>query len=292
MNWKLVGIVTVAVLCLIGFGATVWGGYNIVRSLIRRTQPDSLAASRYRCNSADPAVSIAGCTAILRSSQAQDTDRTYAYFQRGLAYERHGDLDLAIQDDSEVIRRTPKEYLAWNNRGFAHLRKGDPADLDLAISDLDHAIRLEPEMTIARFNRGEAYNLKGDEQEAIDDFSGVIKLDPKNAMAWNNRCYYRAIAGQLDDALADCNQSLKLNPNEAATMDSRAFTYLKMRKYELAIADYDSVIHRFGSQALWLYGRGLARRGKHDAAGAKADMNAAIQMDPKIVERYRKLGMS
>ena len=292
MNWKMVAIVTVAVLSVIGFGGTVWGGYNIMRSLMRQSQPDLLAASRSQCNSADPATSIAGCTAILQSNQAQDADRTYAYFQRGLSYERHGDLDLAIQDDSEVIRRSPKEYMAWNNRGYAHLRKGNPGELDLAIADLDHAIDLEPEMTIARFNRGEAHNRKGDEREAIDDFSGVIKLEPKNAMAWNNRCYYRAIAGQLDDALADCNQSLKLKPNVGATLDSRAFTYLKMKKYDLAIADYDSAIHQSGDKAIWLYGRGLARRGKHDAAGAKADMDAATQMDPGIVGRFRKLGMS
>jgi tetratricopeptide (TPR) repeat protein len=292
MNWKIVGIVTLAVLCLIGFGGTLWGGYKIARSLMDGAKTDSLAANRIQCNSHDPAISIAGCTAILQSSEAQDADRTYAYFQRGISYERHGDLDLAIQDDSEVIRRSPKEYMAWNNRGFAHLRKGDPGDLDLAIADLDHAVELEPEMTIARFNRGEAYNLKGDEPKAIDDFSGVIKLEPKNAMAWNNRCYYRAIEGQLDDALADCNQSLKLNPNVGATLDSRAFTYLKMKKYDLAIADYDNAINRFGNQPLWLYGRGLARRGKHDISGAKTDMDAATQIDPKIVERYRKLGIS
>jgi len=291
MNWKMVGIVTVAVLCLIVIGGTVWGGYNVMRSLMRDMQPDLLAASRTKCNSHDPAVSIAGCTAILQSNQAQEADRTYAYFQRGLSYERHGDLDLAIQDDSEVIRRSPREYMAWNNRGFAHLRKGNPGEIDLAIADLNRAIELEPEMTIARFNRGEAYNRKGEEQQAVDDFSGVIKLDPKNAMAWNNRCYYRAIAGQLDLALADCNQSLKLKPGVSRTLDSRAFTYLKMRKYDLAIADYDSAINQSGDKSLWLYGRGLARRGKHDAAGAKADMDAATQLDPKIGEQYRKLGM-
>jgi tetratricopeptide (TPR) repeat protein len=145
---------------------------------------------------------------------------------------------------------------------------------------------------LAWFNRGVAYNLKGNYQQAIDDFGQVIHFEPKNAMAWNNRCYYRAIAGQLDAALVDCNRSLELQPGIGATLDSRGFTYLKMKKFDLAIADYDAAIAKDAKQAGWLYGRSVARRGKHDAAGAAADLAAATKLEPGVAIRFKRLGVS
>jgi len=289
MNWKVTGIVTVSVLCLIGFGATIYAAINIARSIIMNQDNPTLAQNRLQCNSTNPDVSIRGCSAILQSSSATDADRTYAHFQRGLSYEHNGDLDHAIEDDTAVIKVAPTEAMAYNNRGFAYQRKND---LDHAIADYDQALRLVPELNLAWINRSDAYSLKGDYLHAIDDINHVIKLQPKNPVALNNRCYYRAIAGQLEDALADCNQSLLLKPGVGATLDSRAFTYLKMKKYDLAIADYDAAIGQDGNRAPWLYGRGLARRAKHDLPGSSADIAAALKIDSGIAERFRKYGVS
>jgi hypothetical protein len=100
------------------------------------------------------------------------------------------------------------------------------------------------------------------------------------------RPHYQALV----EALADCNQSLKLKPDAGAILDSPAYTDLKMKRYGLAMTDYDHAIHLYGDTPLWLYGRGLAKRAKNDAASAKADMAVAVRMDAKIVDRYRKLG--
>ena len=283
MNWKIAIIVTVVVSFLICVGTAIYGGIQIYKSF-------QIEQNRALCNSSVPDVSIGGCTAILQSSAFNEADKTYAHFQRGVSYARKGDFDHAIEDDSEVIKSSPREALAYNNRGFAWQRKGD---LDHAIADYTQAIQIVPEQTLAWFNRGEAYSLKGDYPRAIDDSSKVIKLEPKNSVAWNNRCYYRAIAGQLNDALEDCNKSLQLKPGVGATLDSRAFTYLKMKKYDLAISDYDAAIATKGdAHAPWLYGRGLARRARHDLAGSEADIAAARKIDPKIAEQFAKYGVS
>jgi tetratricopeptide (TPR) repeat protein len=289
MNWKIVGIVTVSVLCVVGMGATGWVAYKILQSLWFPEGGRVLAMNRVRCNSQDPKISVAGCTAILTAKESQPADRTYARFQRGMAYERLGDFDHAIEDDSAVIQDNPQEAMAYNNRGFAYQRKGN---LDHALADYDHAVQLVPELNVAWFNRGEAHRLQGDYPGAVDDFSHVIKLQPKDAVAWNNRCYYRAIAGQLDDALADCNRSLQLKPGVGYVLDSRGFTYLKMKKYDLAIKDYDQAIAQDDHSAPYFYGRGLARRGVHDVAGSNADVAAALKIDPTIVEQFKKYGVS
>ena len=289
MNWKIVGIVTVSVLCVIGMGATGWAGYRILRALWFPEGGRALAMNRALCNSKDPKTSVAGCTAILNAKESQLADRTFARFQRGLAYERLGDFDHAIEDDSAVLQDNPREAMAYNNRGFAYQRKGD---LDHALMDYDHALQLVPELSMAWFNRGETHRLKGDYLGAIEDFSRVIKLQPKDPVAWNNRCYYRAIAGQLDEALADCNRSLQLKPGVAYVLDSRGFTYLKMKKYDLAIKDYDQAIAKNDRDAAYFYGRGLARQAMHDSTGANSDIAAALKIDPGIVQKFKKFGVS
>ncbi len=289
MNWKIFGIVTVSILCVVGMGATGYAAYKILNALRHPFGNGPLAAQRVRCNSPDAAVSIAGCTEILNAKEAQKGDRTFALYRRGLAYERTSDFDHAIEDDSQVIKDTPTYALAYNNRGFAYQRKGD---LDHAVADYDQAIKLVPELTIAWFNRGEALHEKGDNPGAIENFSKVIKLQPTNAVAWNNRCYYRAIDGQLDAALQDCNVSLRLKPGLPYVLDSRGFTYLKMKKYDLAIKDYDLAIAGNEKNAAYFYGRSLARRGMHDAAGAKADLDAALAIDAKVVDQFKKYGVS
>jgi tetratricopeptide (TPR) repeat protein len=289
MNWKIFGIATVGILCVVGMGATGWVAYKILQTLWYPQGGRVLAMERVRCNSQDPAVSVGGCTAILNAKEAEPADKTYARFQRGKSYERLGDFDHAIEDDTAVIQANPKEAMAYNNRGLAYQRKGD---LDHAMTDYDHAIQLVPELSMAWFNRGEAHQLQANYAGAIEDFSRVIKLQPKNAVAWNNRCYYRAIEGQLDAALADCNQSLLLKPGVGYVLDSRGFTYLKMKKYELAIKDYDQAIAQEDHSAAYLYGRGLARRGMRDAAGSNADVAAALKIDPKIAEQFKKYGVS
>jgi tetratricopeptide (TPR) repeat protein len=282
MNWKIVGIVTVAIFCLIGIGGVIYGGIKIVQSI-------PAGESMVQCLSADPDVSIAGCTAMLQSGSLDDGQRLTAYLRHSLAYEHKGDFDHAIEDDTHVIQLNPKEAIAYNNRGFHYQCKGD---FDHAIADYSQAIQIFPEMSLAWFNRSEAYHLKGNDPQAIDDLGRVIHFQPKNAVAWNNRCYYRAIVGELDAALEDCNRSLQLQPGIGATLDSRGFTYLKMKKYDLAIVDYDAAIAKNSKQASWLYGRGVAERGKHDEAKAAADIAAAAKIEPGVAERFKTLGVS
>ncbi|HEY9127039.1 MAG TPA: tetratricopeptide repeat protein [Acidobacteriaceae bacterium] len=282
MNWKIAGIVVVAGLSLIGIGGGIYAAVKIFHMALE-------APAQAQCSSKNADTSISGCTAILSSGKADKGQQEFAHFQRATAYARKGAFDSAIADDTEVIRINPRQYMAWNQRGALFEQKGE---LDPAIADFTQAIQLAPEMSAARFNRSEAYSKKGDYAAAIDDLSAVVQREPKNSVAWNNRCYFRAIAGHLDAALADCNQSLKLVPGVGNTLDSRGFTYLRMKKYSLAIADYDAAVSAGGKRAPWLYGRGLAKRALHDEAGAKIDIEEAMKLDAKIAATFRSYGVS
>ena len=61
--------------------------------------------------------------------------------------------------------------------------------------------------------------------------------------------------------------------------------------FDKAIADYDAAEKAGGKRAPWLYGRGLAKRALHENADAKADIDAALKLDPKIAETFRSYGV-
>jgi tetratricopeptide (TPR) repeat protein len=108
----------------------------------------------------------------------------------------------------------------------------------------------------AYFNRADAYRRKNENALAIEDYSHVIRHD---------RLYPRVFLG-------------------------RAVAYLASGEYERAIVDFDQSLRsdRPGVEALLaLYGRGVARQMKGDAAGGQADIAAAQRQEPRIAEMFR-----
>ena len=116
---------------------------------------------------------IADCDRLISSGKLKGAGLAKAFNERGLAWRRKGDLDLAIADYGEAIRHDPKLGDAYNNRGVAWIRKGDN---ERAIADLDNALRLAHDRTIkarAYQNRGSAHHAT----EQVEESHGVLPLN-------------------------------------------------------------------------------------------------------------------
>jgi tetratricopeptide (TPR) repeat protein len=103
---------------------------------------------------------------------ASDGNGAYSYVNRGAAYAGKGDLDRAIADFDDAIRRDPKFAGAYFNRGSAYQVKGD---LDRAIADFNEAIRLDPKLTAACYRRGKAYADQGDLDRGLADLKACLQ---------------------------------------------------------------------------------------------------------------------
>ena len=79
---------------------------------------------------------------------------------------------------------------------------------------------------------------------------------------------------------------MREKPNVAATYDSRGLTYLKLRQWQAAIADYNSALALDPKLASSLYGRGMARLRSGDPAAGKADIAAAISVEADIERMF------
>ena len=134
---------------------------------------------------------VEACTQIIFLNPGNDG----GYVNRGIAYRRRGDLNLAIRDYTEAIRLNPQAADAFNNRGNAHQKSGD---YEAALADYDEAIRLNPKYAHAYNNRGVLFLECGDLDRAIADFDMAIRIDPAYANARRNR----ELAEAIDDSLS------------------------------------------------------------------------------------------
>jgi tetratricopeptide (TPR) repeat protein len=64
-----------------------------------------------------------------------------------------------------------------------------------------------------------------------------------------------------------------------------------MGRFDAAIEDYSSALRIEPKMASALYGRGLARIKKGDAAGGNADLVAAKNLETKIAEDFSNYGV-
>ena len=75
------------------------------------------------------------------------------YYNRGTAYGKKGEYDLAILDYTKALELNPWFVQAYYNRAGAYGRKGQ---YELAILDYTKAIEMNPEFSEAYNNRGAA----------------------------------------------------------------------------------------------------------------------------------------
>lgn len=203
-----------------------------------------------RCFSHDPDVTIAGCTAMLQSGLETQEHIARAFSNRGGAYVRKRQYDLAIQDLDQAIQRDPNYALAFHTRGTAYALK---EQYDRAIRDFNQAIRLDPNFAASFYARGGAYNVQGQYDRAIQDFNQAIRLNP-----------------DLPPVFL------------AATFRERGLAYAGKRQYNRAIQDYDHAIRLYPKLDQAFYDRAAALRDLQHQAPAGAGFAKAGPLNQNL----------
>jgi tetratricopeptide (TPR) repeat protein len=212
-----------------------------------------------------------------------------AYNERGFAYIKKGDYDRAISDFNKAIRLDPQYVAAYYNRGFAYSEKGD---YDRAIADHSEATRLDPQLGIAYFGRGFAYNDKGDYDHAISDLNKAIRLEPQFAMAYNARGFAYNEKGDYDRAISDLTEAIRLEPQYVAAYHNRGCAYGYKGNYDRAISDITEAIRLDPQLAIVYNTRGCTYGYKGDYDRAILDLNEAIRLDPQDAIAYHNRGFA
>lgn len=212
------------------------------------------------------------------------------FVDRAIAYENKSDPTHAVADFTEAVRLNPQNSDAYLNRGMLYARAHD---FDKALPDFDEAIRIAPHDPIALVTRGTTLQIKGDNAAALQDFDTAIAYNPQTWIAYHDRCELRARMGQdLDKALSDCNADLAQRPNNPPTLASRAFVYLRLARYDDAIADASTCIDASVHLATAYFLRGVAKLRKGDKVGGESDLAEATQRDPRVFPAFAAFGVA
>lgn len=201
----------------------------------------------------------------------------------------------ALKDTNALLKRAWNYFTAEN--------------YDSALNDLNELIRIEPKPGTYVL-RAIIYERLKEYEKALADYNKAIELKPDYSSAYENRQLLlqkmnprreipniRDLRYQADEfvekgdykhAIKIYTEILKVEPNYPDALFHRGRTYLLMKKYDLALADYEKLLElspKYDSSAY--NNRGLAHENLGNLDKALADYEKASELDPnnKIAKR-------
>jgi tetratricopeptide (TPR) repeat protein len=261
---------------------------------------------------------------VIDAMLAANPDNDQAQLVAARNYSRLGKSDEAVKMMNLVIAKSPT---AENYLQRAHVR--DAGDVPGKLADTNAALTQRPDMDTAQMLRAQLESERGDHAAAIALYSEKLKseksarlkrnlhtlrgieliktgaragalrdftaalADSPDGDSYNNHCWSLSAARvELDAALAACDKALAVAPKDAAYLDSRGFVLLQLGRYDEAIAAYDGALTGRPKQSSSLYGRGIGKNRRCKCAEGDADLKAAAQNDPSVVQFFRKVGLA
>lgn len=175
------------------------------------------------------------------------------YINRSWAYAEIGAFEKAIEDCNEALRLTPKNALAFNNRGLVYEKKGD---MDRAGKDYFKACGFgfeigcrnylavknpsqneESRVDLLLRQSGEKYRDK-DWNAVVRLTSLAIKKEPGSYRAFTIRADAFIQTARFKEALIDSSEAIRLNPSFGLAYKNRGSALEHMGKIEEAMVDY------------------------------------------------------
>jgi len=149
--------------------------------------------------------------AVVDFSDAIAHDQTLddAYFGRGMALARNGQLAEGIADLSLYINRHPQSSVAYTKRGVRYLWSGDDKKAE---ADFRQALRFNPENAEAHDDLGVIHARRGEYTQAISHFSHTLRIEPTYLKARHNLAMVYYISGQDLPALDSVEKVLEATP--------------------------------------------------------------------------------
>ena len=234
-----------------------------------------------------------------------------AYYYRGLALDKTGRHDRAIEEYSLAIQEDPGDAAAYYRRGLAYGRKGhfdrETEDYskatalvpdiersergmenweDLEVGEYTKTIAEDPNEAWAYYNRGIALRLKGHAEKADGDFRKALSLDPQHVWAIYHLGAALRTQGRLGQAVEAYNRALTIDAGLAWATYNRGLIRSRQGQYAAAIEDFDKTLESDANYAWVYYDRGLAYLKQKRYAPAIADFIKAAAIAPAFPPVY------
>ncbi|MBS1807153.1 MAG: tetratricopeptide repeat protein [Acidobacteria bacterium] len=225
---------------------------------------------------------------------------------------RDGKVDQAINEYQELIKQSPKYLQAYAQLAGLLMGKGNFAG---AMQQLEAGLKLDKQNTDLLLMRGRLNIANNKIRDAVSDLEQVLKNEPKHSMG----LYFMADARVRDNdperARAYLNDLLKYYPDSPAGLLMKIRILLSQPKpttdeVNEAVKTADKIIGGInylksnaaalqasrlepeslpGLESQGYAARGVAKVQMKDVAGAQADLERAVQIDPRNFEARSNL---
>jgi serine/threonine protein kinase/Flp pilus assembly protein TadD len=184
---------------------------------------------------------------LLRQASRQDPRNAFVWYALGMCYAGLGDSHRAVASFDTSIALWPRFHGSYYHRGRTYL---DLKDYKSAILDFDEAIRLRPDYVPAYADRGLARAAVNNDQAAIADLTHALDTGFSQTRVYFDLSRLRARIGDAGQAEIDRQKGLQVRPSDEVS---------------------------------WVV-RGVARLAGDDTAGAVADFDEALKLNPRSRE--------
>jgi tetratricopeptide (TPR) repeat protein len=152
-----------------------------------------------------------------------------------------GELDLAIADYNESLRRDPHDADAYAQRGEVWMFK---YECDKALADFDQSLRIDPMSAKVHQRRGLVLLSREEYEQARVALDEAIRIDPQAGENYGARGSLRLVKRQYHEAISDFDQAIRLAPDDPCAYANRGDAFYRSKRYDQAIADYMEAARR------------------------------------------------
>lgn len=191
----------------------------------------------------------------------------------------HSEQTYGIANPDMVLKSTPDNVEALNDRGVAYIRK---KDISHAVADFEHAIALNPGAILPRLNRGRMLVLQGQTQIAINEYDTAVNVEPSNPYIYWERAIAYFVAGQSEKALSDLDEAMRYDDHNAELYVAHGIVCLWLKHYDKALSDSNAALKLSTKYARAYMLRSIVKHRLNDDSGANHDSNTAYALDHNV----------
>ena len=195
-----------------------------------------------------------------------------------IAAQQHGDNQAAIENFRKALAIRPDIVEAHAGLGAALAASGQ---LDAAIAEDTSALDAAPDKAAVRLNLGTAYYKKGDLVHAREQFEAVHTAMPAELPAAIMLGYVYNKMGREDETV---DLLTPLEPGHESNMEleyALAFGLIQTGNVKEGVQRIEKVAKATNRADAYVIA-GAALLNRHEMTGARADLEAAIHLDPSI----------
>lgn len=167
-----------------------------------------------------------------------DKQQPAAYMMMGITYSAKGLNDKAAEKFKEALRIRPELKQASLMLARLYAKTGR---LDEAIQSLKEALKYFPQFEDARFLLAGIYQQQGEMDAALKELESIVSTNEAHWQAYLQIARIKEDQGDMKQAAACGEKAVSLNPSNSHAHFALGELYLKMKEYDFALREFNTV---------------------------------------------------